>query len=239
MSSYLFLCDYDEFDNSDLEALKTRLNPEQKYKLSALKNKRLNEFIVSRSLLNFALKQVLQLDCPTIVELPQKAPHIQAISRLNCSFSVSHSKSLIGVLITKNSVQTGLDIELIPNNYNIEKNHFFCNEQQLKAIQSLPAKLQASESIKLWTIKEAYFKSLGTGVFDSDLKDLSVTNASEDLPSFKSVLYPTPNAEFHISAFSTMLKEVSVYEASLLNSELSHKEVQLEWENLSLMTLSG
>ncbi|UQS84482.1 4'-phosphopantetheinyl transferase superfamily protein [Apilactobacillus apisilvae] len=76
-------------------------------------------------------------------------------------FNISNSYDLVILVISDQDV--GVDIEKIrPSSYKRISRAF--NDQELSYLGSLPEKIEGNETLKLWTIKEATLKLLGTGL---------------------------------------------------------------------------
>lgn len=86
------------------------------------------------------------------------------IKSKNLYFNISHSKNAIAIIV--GDKECGIDIEYIDNKRNIEKlaYTFFDNEEQ-KTINN-----DIDLFYKIWTKKEAYYKSKGIGINNSLLK---------------------------------------------------------------------
>lgn len=97
---------------------------------------------------------------------------------LDIYFNISHSKNYIICAIDKNPI--GVDIEKIrPLKDSVLK--VFCTDKELDYINSSDNKKK--EAIKLWTLKEAYFKAIGTGI--RELKDVEFNIGKEEIASNK------------------------------------------------------
>ncbi len=76
-------------------------------------------------------------------------------------FNISNSYNLVILVISDEDV--GIDIEKIrPFSYHRITRAF--NDNELNYLSSLPEKDEGNETLKLWTIKEATLKLLGTGL---------------------------------------------------------------------------
>lgn len=183
----LYLFDLTTVSQQEVHALKVLLNPEQKDKYESINNRKQTEFVISRSLLNFAvkknLKNTLLSNNQTMIDIqerPQLPPLVNLAEENNIQFSISHSQSLIGIAIGQNMGAIGFDLQGIKTFSNtqnfsenaIESARFFCNEPQLSALLSYidesndngDRSLFSRNYTKLWAKKEAYLKSLHCGI---------------------------------------------------------------------------
>ncbi len=83
---------------------------------------------------------------------------------LSVYFSVSHSADM--VICAVSDKQIGIDIEKIKN-FNPKAADKFATKKELEYIRS-----NEKGFFEIWTLKEAYFKCIGTGL-GSDIKDVS------------------------------------------------------------------
>ena len=109
-------------------------------------------------------------------------------------FNISHSKDIIAIIISDS--ECGIDIEYIDYERNVEK--------IVSKIMNDDEKKQFYNSIdkykyfyKLWTKKEAYFKTNGTGI------DLKILNESINLKKIKSYIYKHKKDKYYISFCNT------------------------------------
>ena len=89
---------------------------------------------------------------------------------LDLNFNISHSGDYVVLVISDNPC--GIDIEVM-REVNLNSAKRFCCENELKLIEN--AKNKNLEYLKIWTKKEAYFKSVGCGI-STTLKMLDTTN---------------------------------------------------------------
>ena len=83
---------------------------------------------------------------------------------IDVNFSISHSGDYVICAVSENKI--GADIEKI-REINPEVSKRFASESEMKYISSAPNGL-----FEIWTLKEAYFKCIGTGL-DSNIKNVS------------------------------------------------------------------
>ena len=87
-------------------------------------------------------------------------PYIQR----NISFNISHSLNYIAIIISNK--YCGIDIEVCNSNRNWDKikNYILSDKERENELES-------DDIAKMWTIKEAYFKKVGSGILLSKLKE--------------------------------------------------------------------
>lgn len=173
----LYLHFYENLSYQPTEKFISQLCENELKKFNAYSNKRKKEFLLGRLLLRFAIQQ--QNPIPTIplhtIERDGLPPMVPFAEKHKLCFSISHSRSIVGVSIVKfdGEISLGLDIEYIKPVKNFSTTDFFCNENQLNNIaneKDLHKKMILY--YHYWTQKEAYIKSQNKGIFSSDLKEL-------------------------------------------------------------------
>jgi phosphopantetheinyl transferase len=203
------------------------LSAAQKQRLASLSKMRQKNYILSRSLLVHALQQqhphlskewevVDRSELPPLVLHPS-VPH-------EVSFSISHSGKWLGLVMFDHTVQgdayLGLDIETIKPTRGLEVTNFFCNDQQLRRLEKIQDEPELRRQItRLWTQKEAYFKANQKGVFNPQLKALSIIDAAEE----RSLGYLA-------SASLDKESEISIYSNRALSIEINHVAVDQHGE---------
>lgn len=255
MKTKLYLLNRAVFSADALALLKGKLDDAQNRKLELLNKNKQGEFVLSRSLLKYAIKEELSNATDIrIEERPQLAPKVAVCKPENICFSISHSHNLIAVCISKGANSIGLDVELIPSEFSLEKAAFFCNEQQVSTLtQFESATDRSAEAIKLWTLKEAYFKSSMIGVLNKDLKALSFVSVNEkvnnniinnnDNIGCLNSLYALDDRTFQVSVFSERAcSEIDSYVVEFTDDALCKTTVSascLEWQQYDLLLPSG
>lgn len=91
---------------------------------------------------------------------------------LNVHFSISHSGDYVACAVSDKEI--GIDIEKI-REINPEISKRFACESELEYIKTHPNGL-----FEIWTLKEAYFKCIGTGL-GTDIKDVSFEISEKDI----------------------------------------------------------
>lgn len=141
------------------------------------KQPRQQEFIASRCLLRILLAQALCCDWRSIVlEAPEDgAPVFFASSLTQEGFylGLTHSHELIAGVVC--NVSIGIDMEPChaPRQRNTKKLiDFCCSPAEKKWLDALEISEVEESFLRLWTIKEAYFKKIGSGLDLSRLPDI-------------------------------------------------------------------
>ena len=163
-----------------------RLDLPQYKRFETLSTRRKISFCLGRLLLVHAFNQEYGTNTWEIRERVDLPPIIS--SPLNCnigSFSISHSRSLIGVALccnaTHSPVRLGLDIETVKSTRDLETARVFCNDQQYEELNSLASlDLKQRYLTRLWTQKEAYFKAFEQNILNPDLKLLSIFQSKNE-----------------------------------------------------------
>jgi len=120
---------------------------------------RRREYLLSRSLIRHALNE--NFECPKsdwiISEVPGSPPVIENLPR-QYYFSLSHSKSCI--VFAMSNCPVGVDIEFMSRQRNFERlAEMFMNPAELDILRS-DSVAQTEYFYRLWSAKEAYYKSL-------------------------------------------------------------------------------
>jgi 4'-phosphopantetheinyl transferase len=141
------------------------------------KEKDKNRFIISRSLLKFALAYYVQsnVESVSIKLLPNKKPYL--CEHPNVYFNVSHSGDYAVIAI--NNTPIGIDIEYIDLQYSFQDivSSVF-NEDEIHFINHSDHKTK--DFYGLWTKKEAFVKALGKGI-DDDFSRIPCLDGVHDL----------------------------------------------------------
>ncbi|MDO5444512.1 MAG: 4'-phosphopantetheinyl transferase superfamily protein [Eubacteriales bacterium] len=143
------------------------------------RNEELNrKKIINEHALLYSLKQSgidLTGACPDIRTAECGKPYIPDIG---LNFNISDSGDMLLIAVSSNEI--GADIEIINKDTDIDgiARRFFLREEAdyLKSVSD--PDLRASEFTRIWTIKEAYLKCLGTGL-SGDLTSVSALNLPE------------------------------------------------------------
>ena len=206
-----------------------------------LKGRRKLEYLVGRLLLIEAIKREGLNGQPglakdwRIMERPSLSPLVLT-SSFPLATSISHSKTWLGVLSAQisSSELLGLDIEYIRPSLNLQMGAYFCNERQLSIVAEMKKPIEVQNYLtRLWTQKEAYFKSKEMPILNSQTKALAF-NQDNRMRSAKL------GKNFFLSVFCSLPLTVVTHFLSIDgNGKIVFTEKEtLDWE-LSSGGLSG
>lgn len=173
--------------NVDGERLFDNLANQQQVRASDLQGRRRVQFLVSRTLLQFALAQLPQTPKTTTpasfswsirerVDLPPLAIAVNtSLPSPQVALSLSHSDNHIALAICPHNngedTRLGVDIEVFKSSRKLEAANYFCHPEEVDALQSItdPSE-RLKQMVRIWTHKEAFFKSHHRSILNSDLK---------------------------------------------------------------------
>ena len=89
------------------------------------------------------------------------------VNNIDVHFNISHSGDYVICAIDDKPI--GVDIEKITN-INMDTTRYFCTSNELKYIFDNSPQNILQRFFRIWTLKEAYFKNIGTGL--NDLKSV-------------------------------------------------------------------
>ena len=137
--------------------------------LSAQHPGRQREKIMGRALVGAALSWLLNLPAPyfELDRRPSGKP-ILARGMPSLSFNLSHAKDVI-VLAVSRDFDLGVDVENIHRRVNLTIADRFFSPGEQKQLKNAPSKIQSRLFLELWTLKEAYAKAVGEGIFGAAL----------------------------------------------------------------------
>jgi 4'-phosphopantetheinyl transferase len=141
-------------------------------------------FTVTRALVRLTLSQYADVD-PAAWEFDHAEhgkPRIAKPRGIDLGFSVSHTSSLIAVLVVRGA-EAGVDVERIDRDFRVESiaQRFFSPAERA-ALLNLEEHRRARRFFQLWTAKEAYLKARGLGLL-LPLDGFSIAFGSGDRPS--------------------------------------------------------
>lgn len=227
--------------------LRQLLASNQQHRFDTLRGKRQIEFGVTRLLLQQCMKYTLhsQLEIKDniidIVEQKNLPPCIEVAKHNKLSFSISHSKNVIAILIAPTSSarhQWGLDIEQCRSIRNPESATMFCNGTQLSALEQSSKDDYNKLYYQFWTQKEAVLKARLTGIVDGDLKKIEGVFNHEPAPLRSSqFVNPIDQSDYTISAYHH--ENTQTINCQLLTLNQNHqfnqqRELELAWQNFQL-----
>lgn len=108
-------------------------------------------------------------------------------------FNVSHSHGLVSLALAYN-IAVGVDVEYQRRNIETLQlaRHFF-HPRELQQLEALPTDEQQQHFFKLWTLKEAYVKAIGSGLTHA----LDSFGFTLHHPDSKLVMHPSPQSAIH------------------------------------------
>jgi len=78
-------------------------------------------------------------------------------------FNLAHTSGLVVLAIARGR-SIGVDVEIHDKKVPLEVARRFFSEVEADTLQALPADAQPRRFLRLWTLKEAYLKAIGTGI---------------------------------------------------------------------------
>ena len=84
----------------------------------------------------------------------------EGLPRIN--FSVTHVDQFVGVAVSP-TLRVGLDIECLDQDISNRTALAFCHDEERRSIENLTRTRKSREFVRLWVLKEAYSKMLGSG----------------------------------------------------------------------------
>lgn len=89
-------------------------------------------------------------------------PFIDHPENKELRLSISHTKKIAGILIQNESTSVGLDVEYLDRRISLRLIDYYFHEQEKNWLKSLED--YQKPALRLWTLKEAYAKALGSGI---------------------------------------------------------------------------
>ena len=138
-------------------------------RLSRYKGKRYREFLQSRLLLRRALSETLpNALAPDQWQVTERAEQVCLVHQATDAgwhYSLSHSRGMIALAIS-NSGPCGIDLEHHRQRANItELAHDWFHQSETQLLKSLTGSERTNTFYRLWTMKEAFIKAVGSSVF--------------------------------------------------------------------------
>ena len=168
MAAAIWCLDPQTMDPGFLDANLGLLTSEERGRADALKLERIrHEYLRTRLLQRLTLSRYADVDPKDWVfaALPGQRPEIAAPHhQTSLRFSLTHTAGLIACAVARD-VAIGLDAERIGPATDIAgvASRFFAPEEA-EALLRLEGSLRQHRVLELWTLKEACFKALGTGL---------------------------------------------------------------------------
>lgn len=160
----IYSVNINDISKNQLESWFKQMSSERKASVNRMQNeKKRNLRICADALCRKAVSEYCGVDADRICfELsPAGKPYAK---NLPVYFSISHSGDIAVCAVSKDEI--GIDIEKI-RTVNPRTHERFCTESEAGYITSVP-----NGFFEIWTLKEAYFKCIGTGL-GADIKDVS------------------------------------------------------------------
>jgi phosphopantetheinyl transferase len=166
-SDRVFLFNWQGIDSNEfLSRNLSTLSDHEASRVGLIQKRELKQrFAISRIILRSQLGLVLDQE-PSQLQIGRDNFGKPFLTKFpNLYFSLSHSQSMIAIMISKRH-QIGLDVEYIYRKNriaDIAKGHFSAEEFDYLQLKNI----DRSEFFTLWTLKEAYVKALGKGLTKS------------------------------------------------------------------------
>ena len=122
-------------------------------------------FLVSRAMIRTLLGTAINCS-PTALNITADSQGKPLINRPTTpwQFNLSHSHGLIALALTYDTA-VGVDVECHHRNADILQLARHCfHPYEIQQLEALPTDEQQQHFFKLWTLKEAYVKAIGTGL---------------------------------------------------------------------------
>jgi 4'-phosphopantetheinyl transferase len=146
-----------------------RLSADERAGYTRLKTAPLRHvYLISRSLCRLVLSRYAAVD-PQDWQFTKNRhgkPRLAAPARFSSlKFNLTHTNGLIAVLVTR-AGEAGLDAESILRSVDVAaiSSHVFSRSERA-ILAKLPPKRRTRQFFKMWVLKEAYLKGLGTGLW--------------------------------------------------------------------------
>ncbi len=191
LTNQLLLCRYEDFDFTRLERTYfSLLNEDEVERFHRIKHRDTQkQFFLTRIVLKQQLEKITGCS-PDSMQFQTSKYGRPSLVGSSIDFNVSHTKNLIAIALNTQG-RIGVDVENIGRNsqYSDIAQHYF-HEKECEQIGN-----SATAFFKIWTLKEAYIKTLGLGLqkplksfyftFNSDKKIALNDTAPEEFLQFK------------------------------------------------------
>ncbi len=189
----------------DINKLKTYLTKKEKEKLAKYQQKKDKEnFLIARFLLKNFIAQKNNIKIKDIIINTDNCnrPYL-CKPALSWDFNISHSGAWV-VMALSNESKVGIDVEKIKTlDLTLSQNYFSLSEQKYLKKQKKENRLNAF--FYIWTLKEAYLKALGKGLYFplnnfswEDKKDEWQFSCFDIDPNYKLSLCSNKNKNFDL-----------------------------------------
>ncbi len=130
-------------------------------------------FLLSRYMLKQQLSKYLNIDIEAILLKYSVHGKPYFKNKHGVEFNISHSENIVIVAFYGDNI--GIDVQ---HHHPIEEdfiNESFLTKNEISYLNSLEDNDKTLEFYRIWTIKEAYIKAIGIGMY-MDLKSIDITN---------------------------------------------------------------
>ncbi len=168
----IYKCNISDVTQSEFDVWFDAMSKERQSEVSRIVNKKQKSLKIAS---DFLCKKAISEFCGIAPEeiIFSKNKHGKPYAdNVNAYFSVSHSADMVICCVSDEEI--GIDIEKIKP-FNPKAAERFATEEELKYIRS-----EENGFFEIWTLKEAYFKCIGTGL-GSDIKNVSFRITQDDI----------------------------------------------------------
>lgn len=160
----IYKCNISDVTQNELDICFDAMSKERQSEVMRIVNKKKrNSKIAADFLCRKAVSEFCDIS-PEKIEILKNGYGKPFAKNLPVHFSVSHSADLVVCAVSDK--ETGIDIEKI-RPFNIKTAEKFSTEKELEYIRS-----KENGFFEIWTLKEAYFKCIGTGL-GADIKTVA------------------------------------------------------------------
>lgn len=160
-------CDEDNLDPTLLAEYNGVLSMDEREKMGRFKLPQdRRRYLVAHALLRYALSAYRPTVLPARWRF-KSGPYGKPLVDVPCTdlcFSLSHTSGLVAVAITS-GCDLGLDVESPRSDIDLDIATSFFSRQESAALFALPEGERVNRFFDLWTLKEAYVKAIGVGLF--------------------------------------------------------------------------
>jgi 4'-phosphopantetheinyl transferase len=154
-------------DPALLETFSRTLSPDERERVSRMQFEAgRHQQLVTRALVRSALSRYAPEVKPAdwrFARSEHGRPRVAHPERSDLHFNLAHTEGLV-VLAVARMPQIGIDVERCDTRVNLAVARRYFSPPEVAALEALPADEQPRRFRRLWTLKEAYLKALGTGI---------------------------------------------------------------------------
>lgn len=112
-------------------------------------------------------------------------PHVVSPPQANRPFNIAHTDGLVLCGVADNEAETvGVDVESLSRETSTELAERYFSAPEIEFLRSRPAEQQRYFFLKIWTLKEAFIKAIGTGL-QTPLADFAFEGIDTDRPQIR------------------------------------------------------